>query len=96
MPLLKIIKTQGENFVIVCDKELLGKTFRSRKMKLEVKERFYSGEEASVNECLSAIKGATIANLVGSIVQHAVKEGIIGDGSVFHFQKVQHAQLVKM
>ncbi len=96
MPLLKIIRTQSENLVIVCDKELLGKTFRSKKLKLEIKERFYGGDEASVDECLSAIKSATIANLVGSIVQHAVKEGIISDESVFRFQDVLHAQLVKM
>ncbi|MDI6883594.1 MAG: DUF424 family protein [Hadesarchaea archaeon] len=96
LPLLKTIRTQGEVLVIVCDAELLGKKFKQGKFKLEVKKSFYDGEETSVEECISALRGATIANLVGSIVGHAVKAGIIERKNVLHFQKVQHAQLVRI
>jgi hypothetical protein len=65
-------------------------------MKLEVKESFYNGREASVEECLAAIRNATIANLVGSIVGHAVKAGIIEKQKILRFQRVPHAQLVRM
>jgi hypothetical protein len=96
LPLLKIIRAQNETIVVVCDRELLGKTLRKRDMKLEVKASFYNGREASVEECIAAIRNATIANLVGSIVKHAVSEGIIEKQGVLHFQKVPHAQLVKI
>lgn len=96
MPLVKTIRTQGETLVIVCDAELLGRKFRKGKFRLEVKESFYNGEEASVEECISALRSATIANLVGSIVDHAVKAGIIKRENIFHFQKVPHAQLVRL
>lgn len=96
MPMLKIVPTQGEILVIICDQELVGKTFKKKNLKLEVKESFYGGEEASVSECMSALEKATVANLVGSIVKEAVKAGIVRAENVFHFQKVPHAQLVRI
>lgn len=96
MPLLRIIRTRGEVIVIVCDRELLGKTLRRPGMKLEVKESFYSGEEATVQECMKALGEASVANLVGSIVDHAIKAGIVNRRNVFRFQGVPHAQVVRM
>jgi hypothetical protein len=96
LPLLKVIRTRDEIVVVVCDRELLGKTFKRKNMKLEVKASFYGGRETSVKECIAAIKNATIANLVGSIVERAVEEGLIEEKGVIRFQKVPHAQLVKM
>jgi len=80
---------------VVCDPELLGKKFKQGELKLEVKESFYRGTEASVKECLAALREATIANLVGSIVWHAVKVGIIERANVFKIQSVPHAQLFR-
>ena len=96
MPLLRVVRTRGETLVVICDRELLGKTFRRRGMKLEVKESFYRGREATVEECISALREATIANLVGSIVEHAIKAGIIDRRNVFKFEGVPHAQMVRM
>jgi hypothetical protein len=82
--------------VIVCDEELLGKKLLCGELKLEVKESFYGGEKASVEDCLTALKNATIGNLVGSIVEHAVKAGIIERENILYFQNVPHAQLVRL
>jgi hypothetical protein len=82
--------------VIVCDEELLGKKLICGELKLEVKESFYRGEKASVEDCLTALQNATIGNLVGSIVEHAVKAGIIERENVLYFQNVPHAQLVRL
>jgi hypothetical protein len=82
--------------VIVCDEELLGKKFTNGEFKLEVKESFYGGEKAGVEDCLAALRSATIGNLVGSIVEHAVKAGIIERGNILYFQGVPHAQLVRL
>lgn len=80
----------------MCDAKLLGKKFRKGEFQLNVKESFYMGDEASVKECIAALRGATIANLVGSIVEHAVKAGIIKRENIIYFEKVPHAQLVKL
>lgn len=96
MPYLRVIRTQGEVLVIVCDSELLGKKFKQGKLRLDVKESFYRGTEANVKECIAALRKATIANLVGSIVGHAVKAGIIERENVLRIQNVPHAQLVSI
>jgi hypothetical protein len=49
-----------------------------------------------VEECLAALRNATIGNLVGSIVDHAVKAGLIERENVLYFKEVPHAQLVKL
>lgn len=95
MPFLRVILTQGEVLVIVCDPELLGKKFKQRELRLDVKESFYRGTEASVKECIAALREATIANLVGSIVGHAIQAGIIERANVIRIQNVRHAQLVR-
>lgn len=96
MPYLRVIQTQGEVLVIVCDSELLGKKFKQGKLRLDVKESFYRGTEANIKECIAALRKATIANLVGSIVGHAVKAGIIERENVLRIQNVPHAQLVSI
>jgi len=96
LPYLRVIQTQGEVLVIVCDSELLGKKFKQGKLRLDVKESFYRGTEANIKECIAALRKATIANLVGSIVGHAVKAGIIERENVLRIQNVPHAQLISI
>ena len=96
MPLLRVMRTQEEVLVAICDAKLLGKEFRQKELRLKIDEGFYRGEEASVESCLQALKEATIANLVGSIVEHAVKAGFVDRENVMMFKNVPHAQIVKM
>ena len=81
--------------VTVCDAELFGKEFKEGKLRLKIERSFYEGKEASVEECLEALRGATVANLVGSIVEHAIRAGLIDRENVIKVQKVPHAQLVR-
>jgi len=90
------MRTQEEVLVAICDAELLGKEFKQGELRLKIDEGFYCGDEANVEACLAALKEATIANLVGSIVEHAVKAGFIDRANVMRFQNVPHAQMVKM
>lgn len=96
LPLLRTIQTQGENLVVICDKELLGKKFKDGKLQIEVKESFYGGKEESVDKCIEALRNATIANMLGSIVECAVEEGIVDRSMVLRIKGVQHAQLVRL
>lgn len=85
-----------ETLVVVCDAELLGKKFRKGKVKLEIKESFYRGREASMEECIEAIKEATVANLIGSVVDRAIEERLVDPKHVLKFGKVKHAQIVRV
>lgn len=96
MPLLRVLRTRGEVLVVICDAGLLGKELKKGELRLKVDESFYCGEESSIETCLRALREATIANLVGSIVEHAIKAGFIDQTSVLRIQNVPHAQMVKM
>jgi hypothetical protein len=96
MPLLRAVQTQGENLVVICDKELLGKKFKDGELQIDIKESFYGGKEASVEKCIDALRNATIANLLGSIVECAVEAGIVDRCNVLEIKGVQHAQLVRL
>ncbi len=96
LPLLRTVQTPRENLVVICDKELLGKKFKDGKLQIEVKESFYRGSEASVEKCIEALRCATVANLLGSIVECAVEAGLIDRCNVLKIKGVQHAQLVRL
>ena len=93
---LRVVRQQGEVLVTICDAKLIGKEFKQGKLKLKINEDFYGDEEASIEKCLAALKEATIANLVGSIVEHAVKAGFIDRANVIRIRKVPHAQMVRL
>jgi hypothetical protein len=96
MPRLRILQVGEEVVVIICDAELLGKEFRESKVVLKVDERFYGGKEATMEECIKALRMATIANVVGSVVERAIQEGLIDPDRVLRIQGVPHAMMVKM
>lgn len=96
MPRLKVVHMSNEVLAIICDSELIGKEFREGELKLKVDESFYGGEEASVEDCFAAMRRATIANMVGSIVEHAIDAGLVDPSNVIWIQNVPHAQIVKI
>jgi len=95
IPLLRLVSRENHVLAIICDKELLGKELRRGRLSLKI-GGFYAGEEASVEECLSALRRATMANLVGSIVEHAVEAGLVDGKSVVSIRGIPHAQFVRL
>ena len=83
--------------VAICDKELLGKTFKTSKVNLVVNEDFFGGFESTVDEAVIYLRQAYTAMIVGkNIVSKAVSEGIIHPESVMKVRGVPYAQLVRM
>lgn len=82
--------------MIVCDEKLLGKRLKDGRFNLDVRESFYGGKKASVEKCIEALQCATVANLLGSIVNSAIEVGMIDRGSVLTIQGVPHAQFVRL
>lgn len=96
MPHLSIKKKSNETVVAVCDSELFGERFEEGDLKLEVERSFYEGKEVSPEECLEALKDATVANMVGSIVEHAIEAGYVSSENVLEIEGVPHAQMVRL
>ncbi|MFQ6075788.1 MAG: DUF424 domain-containing protein [Candidatus Bathyarchaeia archaeon] len=89
---------QGRHILVAsCDAELLGKTLKHGKICFEVRRNFYSGSLVHVDEAIRMIRKATTANLVGTtIVEAAMKRGLVHPNAVLRISGVPHAQFVKL
>ena len=92
------LKKMGKNVVLaICDVELLGKTLREGKIVFKIKDEFYNGGKASVDEAVSMINNSTIVNLVGKCcVEKAIAKGYVHPDAVINIEGVPHAQIMKL
>jgi hypothetical protein len=94
---VKMYRKGSETLVAACDLDIMGRTFRSKGMKIEVSEGFYKGESADEDLLVNRLEMATIANLVGKrTVEIAVRRGFVDPGCVIEIGGVPHAQMARM
>ena len=88
----------GRNVLLaVCDCDLLGKTFREGKIVFHVKNEFYNGRKATVDEAVGLINNSTIVNLIGKCcVEEAIAKGFVHPEAVLRIEGIPHAQIVKL
>lgn len=93
----KVYRQDGHVVVAACDSELLGRTLREGKMRLQVSEAFYKGERVTREELRQALAEATTANLVGEEAVACAKEGgFVDDGGILWIEGIPHAQLFRI
>jgi uncharacterized protein len=87
----------GQNVVLaVCDCDLLGRTLKEGKIVFHIKEKFYNGRKATLDEAVGLIRNSTIVNLVGkNCVRKAIAEGYVHPEAVIKIEGIPHAQIVK-
>jgi hypothetical protein len=92
------LKKVGSNVLLaVCDCELLGKTLREGKIVFKIKEEFYNGRKATIDEAMGMINNSTIVNLVGKCcVEKAIAHGYVHPEAVIKIEGVPHAQIMKL
>jgi hypothetical protein len=92
------LKKIGQNVMLaVCDCELLGKTLKEGKIVFRIKNEFYNGRKATVEEAVDLIGNSTIVNLVGKCcVEKAIAEGYVHPEAVIEIEGIPHAQIVKL
>ena len=92
------LKKVGRNVLLaVCDCELLGRTLREGKIVFHIKNEFYNGRKATVEEAMGMINNSTIVNLVGKCcVEKAIAHGFVHPEAVLKIEGVPHAQIVKL
>ncbi len=97
MPIRMKVYHQGkETLVAAADEDLIGKTFREGKLKIEV-GAFYEGERVTGEELRAHLSSATIGNFVGrETIEAAKKGGYATDEGVLWIGGVPHAQYVVM
>lgn len=97
MPIRMKVYHQGkETLVAAADADLLGKTFREGKFKIEI-GKFYEGATVSEQTFVTNLQSATIGNFVGKeTVDAAIRAGFVSDGGILWINGVPHAQFVLM
>jgi uncharacterized protein len=97
MPIRMKVYHQGkETLVAAADADLIGKTFREGKFKIEV-GKFYEGDVVTEERFVSELRLATIGNFVGRETIDAAKEaGFVSDEGILWINGVPHAQFVLM
>jgi hypothetical protein len=92
------IKKMGKNILLaICDSEMLGKTLRQGKIVFHIKDEFYNGGKATVEEAISMIENSTIVNIVGkNCVEKAISKGYVHPDAVLQIEGVPHAQILKL
>jgi hypothetical protein len=92
------LKKAGRNVLLaVCDCELLGRTLREGKIVFHIKDEFYKGRKATVEEAMGMIDNSTIVNLVGKCcVEKAIAKGYVHPEAVLNIEGIPHAQIVKL
>ena len=92
------LKQVGKNVLLaVCDCELLGRTLREGKIVFRIKDEFYNGRKATVDEAMGMIRNSTIVNLVGkACVEEAISMGYVHPEAVIKIEGIPHAQIMKL
>ncbi|MEW6063302.1 MAG: DUF424 family protein [Nanoarchaeota archaeon] len=91
---VKIHKGDNNSVTAVCDKNIVGKTYRENDKVLNISEGFYKGRLVSEDELKDVLKNSTNINIVGkNSIDIAVKEGVVDKDSVLFIGKVPYAQV---
>jgi hypothetical protein len=93
---MKVYRQGQETLVAAADEDLLGKTFREGKFKIEV-GAFYDGDLVTPEMLVAHLRLATIGNFVGKETVGAVKAaGFVAEDGILWIDGVPHAQFVMM
>jgi len=94
---VKVYKHGSEVLVAACDESIIGKTFRSKDLKITVSEGFYKGESVGEDVLVNRLEMATIANLVGEkTLEIAIRRGFVDPECVLRIGGIPHAQMARM
>lgn len=94
---MKTHESDANVLVAVCDKNIVGKTFREGELVLKLDEWFYKGDDATDDEIKNALCCATVANITGEkSIACAVDCGVIDPDTIIYIEGIPHAQMVQL
>ena len=89
-------KDTPREIIAACDSEIVGKTLKDEKKEIEfnVSEYFYGNEKLEWEEIYKHIENGKNVNLVGnSIIELAIKNGLVDPKNVIEIDGIKHAQI---
>jgi len=90
----KLFEQGSDKLLAIADKDILGKTFSSGNINIEISKEFYHQEFCDEEKLMELIKKATIINAMGKqIIEFLVKHKMIKRTNVKKPAGVPHAQV---
>ncbi len=90
------LRYQASRMVNICDEELLGRTLREGKLKVDISSDYFEGSRVDEKTALAQIRQTDIANLVGNrIVERALKEKLAHPRAVRKIEDVSFLMIYK-
>lgn len=92
------IHGSGQSSVLaVCDKEVLGKTFKQENIELFVSEFFFGGEQLTEEDFREKLREFGNINIVGNkAVRIALEEELVLEENIIEIQNIKHVQIFKI
>ncbi len=85
---------EGQTFLALCDKDILGKKFEEGKKQLDLTSKFYEGEEKKEKEIKDMIKHVYIINAAGKqTIEFLKKHDLVQEGHIITIDGIPHAQV---
>ena len=91
---IKLHKSNNQEILAVCDKELIGKIFKDKDICLKVTESFYKGKLVKEDKAIALMKNTNNINIVGEkSIDLAIKSNLISEDNIIRIKKIPHAQI---
>jgi len=93
---VKVHRRGSGILIAACDEGLLGRLLKDDKLRLDVSDEFYGGDQGGEKMLVSRLAMATMANLVGEVVcRIAAEHDFIDPDCLITIEGVPHAQMVR-
>lgn len=90
------VANDGRIILVLCDSNLLNKTFEEDNKILDLTSEFYKGEEKNKEETIAEIKKAHIVHAIGEESINLLKElNLITTDNVLIVQEIPHSEIIK-
>ena len=94
---LETYETEQGRMVAAADAALVGDVYKEDGVRVEVDPDFYGETATARGDVVKALRGASIANLVGEkAVEAGMDADVVDEERVLHVDGVPHAQMVRM
>lgn len=91
----RIFAHGNDVLLAISDAAIVGKTFSSEDIEINVSKEFYSGKLCTENEAIRLVKNASIVNAVGKeIITLLLNNGFVGNEKILLIGDVPHAQII--
>jgi hypothetical protein len=90
------LTNDGRSILVLCDSNLLNKTFEEDNKILDLTSEFYKGEEKNKEETIAEIKKAHVIHAIGEESINLLKElKLIEDSHILIVQGIPHSEIIK-